>query len=64
MADSSDNEAAQDLGRLEEDPDKGRRNDDLLRNFRPKESLDARECSENMRFARETPVAYDPSHAE
>jgi len=47
MADSSDNAAAQDLGRREEDPDKARRNDDLLRDFKEKESLDARERNEN-----------------
>lgn len=64
MAHSSENKAAQDLGRYEEDSDKARRNDDMLRNFQEKEILDARERNEKMRVAMETPIIYDPSHAE
>jgi len=64
MAHSSDNQAAQDLGRREEASDEARRNEDLLRDFQEKESLDARERNENMRVAMETPVTYDPSHSE
>lgn len=64
MANSWDNKAAQDLERHEENPDKARRNDDLLRDFKEKESLDARERSEEIRVAQETAVTYDLSPAK